>query len=69
VMASAAIVVLLAPHGLNAIFSALLASSIRQSRKERILIRSMKSLEVMGSITSICIDKNGLLTSGPKTLV
>ena len=63
-----ALMMLLLPHGLTAVISAFTVSSLVEARRDSLGLQSMKALEVMGRVTTMCIDKNSLLSSGPKRL-
>jgi magnesium-transporting ATPase (P-type) len=68
VVSTGALLLLLIPHGLTAVISAFTTASLADALSDKLLIQSIKALDVMGRVTSMCIDKNGLLTSGDKTL-
>ena len=67
-MSTSALMLLLVPHGLTAVVSVFTISALMEARRDSLVIQSIKALEVMGRVTSICIDKNSFLSSGPKRL-
>lgn len=40
------------------------AHSLRQCRKEMVEIKSFHALEVMGNVTTVCVEKQGMLSAG-----
>lgn len=68
VMSVSAMLLLLMPHGLTAVISAFTVSSLTEARCESLVLQSMKALEVMGRVSTMCIDKNSFLSSGAKRL-
>ena len=68
VMNTTAFLMLLVPHGLNIVLSALTASSLSAARRQSVLLQSLRALDMLGRVTSMCVNKSGLLSPGPKIL-
>lgn len=67
-LTSVALVVAAVPEGLMPAMSIILATGMQKLSKRKGLVRRMLAAETLGSITTICTDKTGTLTTGEMTM-
>lgn len=59
-----AIAVSAIPEGMMVSLTAILAIGMQRILKQKAIVRNLVSAEVLGSVTTICVDKTGTLTEG-----
>lgn len=64
VTCAAALLTVLVPNGLTSAMSVFTAGTLIQCRKESVEIKSFHALEVMGNVTTVCVEKQGCLSAG-----
>jgi Ca2+-transporting ATPase len=65
---SAALAVSAVPEGLLVAFTVILAIGLKRILRHQGLVRKLLSAETLGSVSVLCVDKTGTLTTGEMTL-
>jgi len=68
-MLAITLVVIAVPEGLSLAVAAALAFTSTHMFRDNMLVKVLRSCEVMGSVTTICVDKTGTLTCNEMTVV
>jgi len=61
-ISSIALIIAAVPEGLPAIITVLLAIGVRRMYYKKSLVRKMSSIETLGTVDVVCIDKTGTIT-------